>query len=729
MDYQNIYIKLFEFVQKNDTKQFIDLLLSVAKDEMFDINIRNKSDKYFLSYAILANNIEIVNLLIKFNARLDIENDRNSILTIPIHYDNNEMIEVLLKGDSNSFGPSLVDYRDRTNKIPLHHAIEKKNIEAIKILLKYKSNPNIFDKDGSNALFFAVRSKSLEICKLILPGIYNINSKNMSGENVLHLACNLQLYEISKFLIENGIDINVYNIDNEMTPLHFAITTNNKKLLNLLIENGANINAQNVNGNTVLHNALSQKKYEIVDLIFKNKDLTNNTIFNLWNIEGDIPLMIFLKNNIELNDSNIIEYFELLVEHSNLNIQDRYGYSPLYYIIKNYDWKQYIYLLNKKKLDIFVKNKKGEIIIDIVQKQDYDDFINLLVDSYLYNLTSQKKIWTEEWDIICGKNFDALTENEKSKLVVSSEEKFVQKCKTSIKDKIINIIEKKNRECNEKTFPMVKPNVCVNIVEGNDINLCTFTGNLIDILTGIIYLLKKHKNVCSLIAGGDRLLDRDFQNFEIEWEEGKLNIGKNFIQNFNRCVAKKRFVIIPIGIQMDKGGHAGYLIFDSLKKEIERFETYGGGLSLHGAFYNSDLFDSNLESKFKEIDENIKYIRPRDYLPKIGFQSLDIINKNNKKIGDPNGFCSLWAIWYVDMRLTYKEIERTKLVNILINSIKTQNISFKNMIRNYSAEMISIRDNLLMSANLNINDWTNHEYTDEQHDVLYKNTVEMIKTL
>ena len=58
----------------------------------------------------------------------------------------------------------------------------------------------------------------------------------------------------------------------------------------------------------------------------------------------------------------------------------------------------------------------------------------------------------------------------------------------------------------------------------------------------------------------------------------------------------------------------------------------------------------------QEIIPDIKYIRPYNFLPKISFQLLDIIERKKRKIGDPIGFCALWSIWYVDNRIKYKEI-------------------------------------------------------------------------
>ena len=55
-----------------------------------------------------------------------------------------------------------------------------------------------------------------------------------------------------------------------------------------------------------------------------------------------------------------------------------------------------------------------------------------------------------------------------------------------------------------------------------------------------------------------------------------------------------------------------------------------------------------------------------------------------------------------------------ELVKVLIRSIKTQNISVRNMIRNYAINVIKIRDDVLSKVGIDINDWLNDTYTDDQ---------------
>ncbi len=267
--------------------------------------------------------------------------------------------------------------------------------------------------------------------------------------------------------------------------------------------------------------------------------------------------------------------------------------------------------------------------------------------------------------------------------------------------------------------------------------MCTFVGTTLDILIGLYFLISKHKNTYAVLnknfIKNDKLCKFyksigvkesrcEFLNFEMIWVYQKLYFMDKFDELFHNN--KKRFCIIPLGIETQDGSHANYLIYDKEINEVERFEPNGSDHP-SGMDYKPLLLDEILEKFFKDFDPKIKYISPKMFLPKIGFQLLDSTEKNKKKIGDPGGFCAMWSIWYVDMRITHHNIPRQKLVQKMIKELKERNISFKNMIRNYSNKIIITRDKLLDKAKININNWINEDYNDEQLDIIIQEITKM----
>ena len=53
----------------------------------------------------------------------------------------------------------------------------------------------------------------------------------------------------------------------------------------------------------------------------------------------------------------------------------------------------------------------------------------------------------------------------------------------------------------------------------------------------------------------------------------------------------------------------------------------------------------------------------------------------------------VWCVFYAKYRLENPDVKQNKLVYKIINNIKLQNKSFKSVIRNFSKNISSLRDN------------------------------------
>ena len=108
------------------------------------------------------------------------------------------------------------------------------------------------------------------------------------------------------------------------------------------------------------------------------------------------------------------------------------------------------------------------------------------------------------------------------------------------------------------------------------------------------------------------------------------------------------------------------------------------------------------------------------FLPVIGFQSLEAIeNKVIKKVGGPGGFCVGWCLWYLEQRGKYL-VSPMKLARKLIIKIKSKNISFLNLIRDYTEDLLNIRNDILNKLNITIIEVINNKIRPEQVKELEK---------
>lgn len=714
---------IFELISKNEWLKLDNEIdkISDNPDENY-INYRDKNNNYLINYLVLFNKVELIRKIIRKGGRIDIlDNEGRTILYHAIKLNYIDIIKVLLEENRSIFSVSIINLKDKEGLIPIHYALKSKSKDIIKLLLDNNADTNILDNMGNNSLQLSLFTRDDDIVEMIMRNIKNINHVNNIGESALHIGVDLQYYNGIKRLLDKKINVNIQNNKNQYTALHKAVNNNNEKIVNELLINKADINIQDIYGNNVLFYSISQNNYKLFEILINSEQKIN---YNIWNVLGNTALNTILTNDISLE--NKIMYIDKIIEYSNVNIINLDGKTPLHYLCVSNLWKRYKNVLKIKKLDISIRDNIGNQPIYYIDDKDKDDFISLIIDSYMIRLKKNKD-WMNEWENICSKELN---------LEVPKKKKL-DECKKEIRKKIETIIKSKDLDiCIDVSYPIKKTHFCPEILKNEGLNYCSFVGTTLDILFGLIYILKKHNEVCSSLSMnllenyeykkfyeslGIKLENRlEFLNYEILWAYKRLFFSDKIVESIKNCQKKSKinFIIIPLGIELKRGEHANYLIYDRVKNEIERFEPQGSNFP-EDFNYEPNILDNLLENKFLEIIPNVKYIRPIDYLPKVSFQLIDS-KENKRKIGDPEGFCALWAIWYVDLRLTYKNIERKKLVKYMIHYIKKNKIFFKDYIRNFSQNIIKIRDNILNKANIDINQWLNDDFSNDQLKIIIK---------
>lgn len=672
--------KLFELIKNTKTHPEVIKLIQPETD----LNIKDVSNNYLLNYAIILNNPLLVSTLLDNGAKIDIlDNEGRSLLYDPIRFGYIEIIELLLKHNNKFVGISIIDTLDKKGMAPIHYVIQFRNIQILELFLKYNFNPNIINIHGEYPLHLSISTRNDKIARILIQNGANINSTLRTGENSLHLAINFKINSIAELLIDRGININKRDNIHEYTPLHYVITLNNNEIFKKLIYHpNIDINIQDFAGNAALHYIFIEQNYNFINLI-NDSPIKHKLNCNLYNYQGKIPLMLFFENYNENIDNSIITF---MIMASNINFKNINGYTCLSYMIKLNIWRQYKHILINKKLNVFIgKNKR---IIDMIPPSDINEFMDLLTDSYYNYQTSYNKDW-----------------------------KYTFTTKKDIKKRLLS--EYKNPTGNFPSYPVKKTSKKCGLIQlHKHLEICTFTGINMDIIFGMLYLFKKYNTICSPVTEITFNNSIEQINLEILWNNNILKINTDLLKNFTDCINKnKRFIIIPLGIDIEEGSHANYLLYDNNTREIERFEPYGA----YGAYnynYNRDILDMNLEKLFNPI--GVKYINPAMYLPKIGFQFFETLEEDISQVGDPTGFCAVWSIWYIDQRLTYNNIERKLLVKKLIKEISYLDISYNNLIRNYSKVIIDIRDNIFEKVGLTINRWINNNYTENELNNLVK---------
>jgi len=741
IDNQN---KLITNIFNNIKLQDWETLMDIIQNNNIDYNIKDNSGIYLLEYLIIFNKIDIIKLLLdkKINIDITIENNK-SILYIVLKFSYIDILKLFIDYNKNSVCKNIFEIVDDNFDIPLFYAIQFNNIESINLIIDNMTSFLFKNKFGENALFLAVKTKNLDIFKIIFTKLsFNmLNIKNNNGENIFHIIIQNKSYDIFKFIFDNFDKtkllclLNIPDSVNNLSVFHYIFIYFDLDFLNLFdqldIIKELNLNSQDNSGNSFLHyfinniiniqNINTNQNKNILSIIHIIKKYNLN--YNLFNIDGDLPGHILSKNIQFFIDNKLDILINHILTNSEVNLQNFEGNSILFLLVKNNCWDNFTNLLVNKKLNIFILDNKNKTLFDYLKNKNFNNFVKLIVNSYIYCLFYINISFFYDLDNSCKKE---LRDNNKDK------------CYDIINTKINNNINSfiKNKDIYEVySYPVIHKYNKI-IKNYKNIASSTYTGSTLDIFCGLLYLKnkfntkinnnseiidkniitslklikKKSQNIISCNNNSKKICE--IKGFEILWKNQSIYFPSEIEEIISNN--KFKFFIIPISIELIVDNniffHANYLLWDIKAKEVERFEPHGFDHP-SGFDYNKNLLDYNLSNIINSF--NFLYISPDKILPKIGFQTIEINELDNTFYGDPNGFCSLWCIWWADMRLSYPYITKYKLFNVLKRQLINENISFKQLIRNYSNLITSIRHELLGKANTNNNEWMNDLISDK----------------
>jgi hypothetical protein len=186
----------------------------------------------------------------------------------------------------------------------------------------------------------------------------------------------------------------------------------------------------------------------------------------------------------------------------------------------------------------------------------------------------------------------------------------------------------------------------------------------------------------------------------------------NNLINAERYTKNKRFGIVFLSLIYDTVLHANVLIYDFKNLTIERFEPFG----------NTSLIENDVDDLLEEEltwSTGLKYLRPKDFLPFAGFQTIsDETNLINAKAGDFGGFCLAWCLWYIETRIINSDIDPKTLVLKIINKLNKIEYKFSEHIRNYSNKINQKRINYIKKIGINEKEISNLYLTNDNDYIL-----------
>jgi hypothetical protein len=226
-------------------------------------------------------------------------------------------------------------------------------------------------------------------------------------------------------------------------------------------------------------------------------------------------------------------------------------------------------------------------------------------------------------------------------------------------------------------------------------------------LIGMLWLLHNHPTECVVIPKGlltdsgkikNDLPINDWSQTTLVWNHKSQSfvIPPGFWEAVKDCLKKgSSFILIPMGFDCgdDKPGHQNFLIYNTITKEMERFEP-------NGSFVDNPCFNNRNNPTLTEkiiglFDKHVQkgmikdFYEPMDFCPPRTVQFYQA--NEGKKFKGEGGFCLSWSYWYADTRLRNPTKEREEVVHMALKSLyANESVSFTSFIRSFSAFLAKV---------------------------------------
>ena len=576
----------------------------------------------------------------------------NNDFKTPLHfiYDHDMLkwiVENIKEVDLN-----IIDERGHT--VLIQNIIKTRNAKDeyyknIVFLLKNKKN-NLGIPEYHPPLSIALSMGKKNITKLLLNKNVDIHFKNKQHLTPFLLSVYHKMHDVALDLIKKGADINYVGAEGDQNPLIYALLNNDIKMANILINNGFNVNKYDRYMDTSAHVGLGMIK-------------------NL--------------------STNMIAQF---IYYGDMNSKNLNGITPLHLLLKYRDWKNFNVLLEKKKLDIFIKDKNGIAPINYIKPADLSNFIDIITKSYIGQLQNHKCSNKHEKRECIQMVKQFILDNQKSYPNSKDEQYMYDKFKL-----VQNMYKTNNKEIRGHFNSDTLHNFIytINILKELDNVFIPFQYQIHDkiindrmLLNSMDFFKDSYGKVISELI---KIYTEYFYGilpYLILWRSSTHNYihpNLDFYVQAGMNSKKIRFILFKLTlVTSPQSSHANILIFDKKTKILERFEPYG-----NIPYLDNDKLDEFLETHIGPICGYKEYLSPKKYMKNISFQIIsNDTNSQVRKLGDPIGYCLAWCFWYLELRSKNPDIRSDKLIELALNKIKRSGkTTFIDYIRDYSKKL------------------------------------------
>jgi ankyrin repeat protein len=221
---------------------------------------------------------------------------------------------------------------DTSGQRPIHAAARDNKTDLLQLLLNFKADVNVVDKEGHTPLELAAMANATGAAKLLLDFKAAIEMKDKAGNTPLHEAADLGHTEMVSLLLNSGATVDATNSHNA-TPLLLAVANGHPEATRVLLEHKADPDHRGILPSWRPSIYFSQQDWYKQPVTFAIM-ITNSEILKLVldagaNPDGDSspvetsPLVYAI-------DKNYVDGVQLLLDHgANPNRPNTNGIPPL----------------------------------------------------------------------------------------------------------------------------------------------------------------------------------------------------------------------------------------------------------------------------------------------------------------------------------------------------------------------------------------------------------------
>ena len=252
-----------------------------------------------------------------------------------------------------------LNIRDNSNNYLLQYVILYNKPDLVDLLLNKDAKIDINDSDGRNILYNPIKYNYSKIIDILLKyeknniGVSITEMQDNNGLCPIHYCVIFKNIEALNIFKENKISFNEMDTNGSI-PLHYAIKSKNINIFNLVLGESKDINFQSKQGESALHLACNFGQKEMLKIL-----LEKNVNVNVQDFTNELTPLMY---SMIMNDN---EMFDLLIDKTDISLQDINGNNILHYIIheKNYG---FIDRILENGIDLNVSNIHGSLPLHLL---------------------------------------------------------------------------------------------------------------------------------------------------------------------------------------------------------------------------------------------------------------------------------------------------------------------------------------------------------------------------